>query len=592
MKKILRYAWLGGLLILSNFQIAKAQSSNAPGATFSQYHYTPFITNPAMLASNSNIQFVMNYRRQPTVAGASFDTFMGSVIYPIFNKTKETRLGGIGVSFINDNNAGFIKTTGGVLGGGYDFHVGKHSIALGGQFGYFQATNDSRGVTTRSQYVNGAYDPNSELKEVNFLGTKSYVTFGVGAHWDIEDEKDREIMFFGVSYMNLNQPKLDLVEQTTGATSSVINPAIQASGGIRVLHTSRFAIMPTFRYTMAAGKYQANIGSWFRYHLSESQSVTGLLRDGEVGLGVWYNTNKFGVVSLEFNQPHYLLSLSYDLPFGQDVSAINSNGIFEVTGAFKLNRHTPRVAPPSKDSDGDGIFDENDACPQVPGKREFIGCPDTDNDGIPDDHDNCPNDPGLKEFAGCPDKDGDGITDAKDLCPTEPGTKETQGCPDRDGDHVPDNIDECPDKPGLAVDKGCPKEIPPVQFQEAKVSDSFKELLKAARFVHFETGTGKIEKTSYSILNVVADIMVNNYGDKSLQLEGHTDDIGEADMNLKLSVSRAEAVKAYLVSKGMKAENIITVGKGEAEPDPEHPNINAENRAVNRRVEMKVLEKK
>ncbi|HMQ07590.1 MAG TPA: thrombospondin type 3 repeat-containing protein [Saprospiraceae bacterium] len=109
------------------------------------------------------------------------------------------------------------------------------------------------------------------------------------------------------------------------------------------------------------------------------------------------------------------------------------------------------------DTDGDGIPDEFDLCPNEPGPPELHGCPDRDGDGVPDFQDLCPDHPGLKEFRGCPDTDGDGIPDHEDECPNIPGPKSNRGCPDndRDGDGVPDDIDRCPDIPGIKP-HGCP----------------------------------------------------------------------------------------------------------------------------------------
>ena len=57
----------------------------------------------------------------------------------------------------------------------------------------------------------------------------------------------------------------------------------------------------------------------------------------------------------------------------------------------------------SEDSDGDGIFDKEDVCPDVPGVKKFNGCPDTDDDGIADNEDLCPDKPGYANMGGCPD---------------------------------------------------------------------------------------------------------------------------------------------------------------------------------------------
>ena len=113
------------------------------------------------------------------------------------------------------------------------------------------------------------------------------------------------------------------------------------------------------------------------------------------------------------------------------------------------------------DSDGDGISDNEDKCPNLSGTQANDGCPesDDDNDGIPNHLDLCPFDSGEEALNGCPDADGDGVADKDDDCPNVPGSKENKGCPtvvDSDGDGVADNQDECPDEAGLIQFAGCP----------------------------------------------------------------------------------------------------------------------------------------
>jgi len=137
------------------------------------------------------------------------------------------------------------------------------------------------------------------------------------------------------------------------------------------------------------------------------------------------------------------------------------------------------------DSDGDGIEDDIDLCPQIYGPKELKGCPDRDEDGIPDYRDDCPSVHGLAIFKGCPDSDEDGVSDSNDECPNEPGSIANNGCPegksgennqngndqgndemttdddvisisDQDGDGVADSDDRCPSTPGSISAKGCP----------------------------------------------------------------------------------------------------------------------------------------
>jgi len=83
------------------------------------------------------------------------------------------------------------------------------------------------------------------------------------------------------------------------------------------------------------------------------------------------------------------------------------------------------------DTDGDGIADVNDSCPETAGPIEGSGCPDSDGDGIYDNEDQCPEEPGNAENNGCPlvDADGDGVLDGFDDCPNEPGPTLYNGCP-------------------------------------------------------------------------------------------------------------------------------------------------------------------
>jgi outer membrane protein OmpA-like peptidoglycan-associated protein len=109
-----------------------------------------------------------------------------------------------------------------------------------------------------------------------------------------------------------------------------------------------------------------------------------------------------------------------------------------------------------KDSDGDGLIDREDLCPNERGTTEFAGCPDKDGDKIPDYCDKCPEGAGWTYTSGCPDADKDTIADTEDACPQAFGLRKYRGCPDKDGDGIVDKDDACPDKPGPITYNGCP----------------------------------------------------------------------------------------------------------------------------------------
>lgn len=234
------------------------------------------------------------------------------------------------------------------------------------------------------------------------------------------------------------------------------------------------------------------------------------------------------------------------------------------------------------DTDFDGVYDYEDECVDVPGPRENRGCPwgDRDGDGITDNKDDCPDVPGLARFRGCPDTDGDGIPDKDDHCPNERGVAKYHGCPppfvDTDGDGISDYEDLCPRTPGVKSNKGCP-EIKPEE-KEA-LQQAFKNLL-------FESGSDVIVSSSFESLNKLASVMVNNPRSK-LHLEGHTDSVGDDNANMDLSKRRAESVKRYLMTKGVSGNRVTTDGFGETKPVD--TNDTEAGRHRNRRVEMNII---
>lgn len=257
------------------------------------------------------------------------------------------------------------------------------------------------------------------------------------------------------------------------------------------------------------------------------------------------------------------------------------------------------------DTDGDGIYDKDDACPEVAGLAAFNGCPDTDGDGIEDGKDACPNEAGSKEMNGCPDSDGDGIADKDDACPNEAGLAALAGCPDADGDGVADKDDACPNEAGPAANKGCPwpdkdgdgvldkdDECPEIAGTVANkgcpevTEEVQKKLNDFAKTILFDTGKSSIKATSTGVM-VDIIMILNEYPNAKFTVEGHTDSVGSDKLNQTLSESRALAVKEFLIEKGINAFRLNAVGYGESKPIA--TNNTASGRTQNRRVEINLV---
>ena len=210
---------------------------------------------------------------------------------------------------------------------------------------------------------------------------------------------------------------------------------------------------------------------------------------------------------------------------------------------------------------------------------------DGDGDGIPDDVDRCPLDPedkdGFQDEDGCPDpdNDNDGIVDAMDACPNNPGPLENRGCPvlDRDGDGISDDRDKCPEVPGVPPD-GCPKKYTLVEVK--------KDRIEIRQQVRYQTGKYRVLRASYGLLNQVVEVL-KDYPKMRVRIEGHTDNVGGESFNLKLSQKRAEAVRDYLVSKGIAEDRLEAAGYGLTRPIAS--NRTAKGRAQNRRTEFSIV---
>ncbi|WP_080682373.1 OmpA family protein [Sorangium cellulosum] len=292
---------------------------------------------------------------------------------------------------------------------------------------------------------------------------------------------------------------------------------------------------------------------------------------------------------------------------------------------------------PEDDGDGDGIPDESDRCPAkaevINGLDDKDGCPDEvsdrDKDRVPDAQDRCPDQAGrvlLPEHYGCPDKDEDGVPDRVDKCADAPedtdGFEDEDGCPDPDNDRdgVLDQQDECIDQPevknGFKDEDGCPDELPdsdgdgipdekdrcPKQPENlngvedldgcpdrgASLVQVGDDDIKILQRVEFALNNDKIQGAqSFAVLDAVVSALSLHPEIFKVEVAGHTDDAGPADMNRSLSQRRAEAVVAYLTSKGVDRARLVARGYG---PDkPIDDNKTAKGRQKNRRVEFVIV---
>ena len=283
--------------------------------------------------------------------------------------------------------------------------------------------------------------------------------------------------------------------------------------------------------------------------------------------------------------------------------------LVKVDTLFRVD--TVVVSDTVKDADADGVIDSLDMCPgtQAGVEVDSVGCArDFDRDGVVDLMDKCPNTPADVAVGrdGCPlDFDGDGVPDYQDMCPnTRPGTGvDTLGCDmDEDKDGVSDNRDQCPLTPaGAPVDTtGCPTDsdkdsVPdyqdkcPNSLRGVKVDkvgcpvNKKEDLDKLKKGINFKSGSTILTKASYKTLDDIVYLM-QKFADVSLEIQGHTDNVGKDEYNENLSQGRAQSVVDYMIKKGITVDRLRAVGHGPHKPIAD--NKTKKGRAKNRRVEL------
>jgi len=359
-------------------------------------------------------------------------------------------------------------------------------------------------------------------------------------------------------------------------------------------------------------------GSWGWPYLSAGGGVSELKRSSTSGGDEQGNAELAGGLQLWLNDVIGVRLEARDLMWlpKDDVTNPRSNDL--VVGAGL----TFAIGAKPRDSDGDGVPDKHDTCPNTPAgarvsatgcpldtdsdgvydgldrcegtppgaKVDTHGCPfDADSDGVFDGLDQCPNTPrGARvDIKGCPlDSDGDGVVDGIDQCDsTARGCKvDAKGCPiDSDNDGVCDGLDQCPDtSPNLKVDaNGCPIEV----------SERETELLDTGMMrmsdIQFESGKADLKPQYEAALDVIGQVLMK-WPELKIEIGGHTDSRGSAASNQKLSESRVKTVLEYLLKKfpTLRPEQYTIRGYGESRPVV--PNVSPEAMARNRRVEFVV----
>ncbi|MGO4770616.1 DUF5723 family protein [Flavobacterium sp. W22_SRS_FK3] len=445
--------------------------------------------------------------------------------------------------------------------------LNKYKVRFGlsvtdiGSIKYKKAKQDTYDIT--GTVTQGMIDDADNLYEfLNDNYTKTSTSKGVKTNLPTAIHADVDWNMYNKFYLNLN-----------GDISMVSDTKLNA-----VSIADRISLTP--RYESRWFSFYVPV-SWMEY---SGMQVGSGLRVGAFFVGSGSVVSN--LISKESKSADFHLGIKIPV-YEKKFKDTDGDGVIDKEDACKkVAGPVENNGCPWPDTDGDKVFDKDDVCPEIAGPVENKGCPwkDTDGDTLLDNVDACPKIAGPVENKGCPwpDTDGDSVLDKDDACPDVAGLVENKGCPvlDADKDGLADDIDNCPLVAGPIENKGCP-EVNKAVLDQLKVE---------AKSIFFTTGkaalSGANKGETSGRLDAIKEIL-KNYPNAKFAINGHTDNIGNAKANQKLSEERAKVVMDALIEKGVNPANLTSQGFGSSKPVKS--NKTAAGRAENRRTEIVYL---
>lgn len=320
------------ILTLAVISVASLRS-NAQMNNLSQYHLTPVYTSPAEAGMNDNFQIMMHYRKQSLTGDQGYENISVAGTYPLFYKDGR-RLGGIALGVMSERSGvrGIFKEQSVKAGYAYDWQVNPvHHVSFGLHGGYYWTSLALDGITTDAQYQDGAYDPSLGIGE-NFSDHASRAfRIDAGATWYGEDHEGNRLFSLGFAAFNVNRASYEFIEDQEGH----LPVRYQVYGSLRAFSTDKLDIVPTFRYMREKNYDQLNIGSLFLYQVRADEDG---MRESQLGMGLWYSLDNAVIASVQWAQPSYILSLSYEIPASSNIQQQQVNNGIEFTLGWRMKK--------------------------------------------------------------------------------------------------------------------------------------------------------------------------------------------------------------------------------------------------------------
>ncbi len=600
-----RIEMLKNLLAVS--LIAFALPAIGQQMNFSQYRLTPLLNNPSLIATSEEIKADFGYRNQFGGKQGNFSTPFLSGYMPLYTKTSNDqfrKFGAAGVQLLTDRTGynGMLATTGFSVAYTHIATLSKiDRIAFGLQPGLFQRRVDFSRLSTGSQWdgFNGAYDPNRPINEnITAVERRTFFTINAGVTYIRENSNGEPVVTVSLGANNLSRPNISLNSKTF---NNPINWNFQAS--VLAFENEQFQIKPTFRHVQSDNLNQTNLGSYFYYKLSEKGSF---IKEGNIGLGLWYSNQNALVTALEINQRDWAIGFSYDFITSALADASNRTGAPEIIVGFRkyIGKRKKSADINASGSGGGGNKNDepskvNDPKPSNPAGTEINQEPvakpaETKPVEVVPPPTEKPVEPVVK-----PSNDQTADDNAEPKPATKPVVKQTKKAPAKAAVRK-----KTPAKKSSASKKRAPSNISPelreklggvITPDEYLGDDPYKGTSKALtenqrrvmkRQPRFALSGFEIDDVAAEQLNEIAEILKTRPKIK-LEIGGFGCDKGGPEVTKQTSLGRAESVRRYLALKGVPAEQLETKGYGLE--NPIRSNKDEEGRAANRRVQLRFL---
>lgn len=458
----------------------------------------------------------------------SANNFLSTLIYAKYPLVQSpTNRGTIGINYAKDQilEPGHLTFQTFNFTFAYSFLYNRlDGIAFAFDVGIVSQKIDLAGIQTGEMWTPDGFDATRPSGENFFKEKVTHPNFNGSTFWFSRDRYQDIDGYLGISFFGLNKVHTSFFEDKI----ITMNQFLKVLGGVRLIEQNRSVLMPKFLIARDYTNTELRLGVDFNYSLAQYSFGTSR-RDNSLNFELNYVRQRGIQIGMQLSKPSYVIGIGYNLNFNSDIQYSGFNNAVEalivVRNPIEFLPANKRKLPKSK-------------------KRKR--------------------------------KAGESVTRTK-------SKKDKMENKSLDVDSTTIIVND------LKIEEKHPEEDVDILREDVELPVSWKSMVTFGEFrgIGFEFNSTTITKETKPALENMVELMANNSA-YYIVLVGHTDNVGSASVNDKISFGRANAVAKMLVELGVENDRIILEWKGEEEPLA--PNDREEGRAKNRRVEFYIVE--